>query len=486
MNKIEISNFGPIRNGDIEISPFTVLIGPNGSGKSYTAMMLHSFYGNSGDFNLFVKRIFNRIRHGDTISDKQQQVYDEATQTLKQGNAFRIDKSDISPLWEFVHEEISTKLDDRISSIFSSEKEDLVTIGRRKCRFDVYNNYGKTEISFWSTDDEIQTKKYPDLPDELILLPEGTELSDHDIDVDKNTATIFDIPTDMFNALRLDTMIAALVTENIGIDIEHDSYYLPAARSGLLESHNVLSAGAFEMMSNAGFEPIEVPAFSGEIAEFLKRIDNISDSTEGELSALADTFENNLLDGTIILEEKDERTSPAIKYKQAGNEIPLHQLSTGVSETASLILYTRYLLSEGSTLVIEEPEAHLHPENQLKIAHFLIKLSNAGVRVVVTTHSDFFLQQLSNSIVMSQIDDEIKADSDINDVPSIDPEDVSVHLFEKEDIGPGDIQEYTISKLATNKNEGVSLKEFERVTDNLYNTSFKIDRLLEKTWEENE
>jgi predicted ATPase len=42
--KIEIRDFGPIREGEIEIKPLTIFIGPNNSGKSYGAMLIHSLY----------------------------------------------------------------------------------------------------------------------------------------------------------------------------------------------------------------------------------------------------------------------------------------------------------------------------------------------------------------------------------------------------------------------------------------------------------
>ena len=49
-------------------------------------------------------------------------------------------------------------------------------------------------------------------------------------------------------------------------------------------------------------------------------------------------------------------------------------------------------------LTIDEPEAHLHPEMQVRVASFLATLLSHGVRVVLTTHSDFFVSQFNNMI----------------------------------------------------------------------------------------
>ena len=49
-------------------------------------------------------------------------------------------------------------------------------------------------------------------------------------------------------------------------------------------------------------------------------------------------------------------------------------------------------------LIIEEPEAHLHPAAQTQMAVALTGLVRAGVRVVLTTHSDWLLKEISNLI----------------------------------------------------------------------------------------
>ncbi len=40
--KLQLSNFGPIRRGTIDLKPLTVLIGPNNTGKSVAAMLLYA------------------------------------------------------------------------------------------------------------------------------------------------------------------------------------------------------------------------------------------------------------------------------------------------------------------------------------------------------------------------------------------------------------------------------------------------------------
>ena len=72
--------------------------------------------------------------------------------------------------------------------------------------------------------------------------------------------------------------------------------------------------------------------------------------------------------------------------------------SSSVSELTPLVLFIRYYLSPNDIFIVEEPEAHLHPGAQRKVAGILVELVNAGVNVVITTHSDVILEQISNLI----------------------------------------------------------------------------------------
>lgn len=66
--------------------------------------------------------------------------------------------------------------------------------------------------------------------------------------------------------------------------------------------------------------------------------------------------------------------------------------------------YVRYAAEQGDLLVIDEPEMNLHPENQRKLARFLARLVNSGIRVFVTTHSDYFVREM-NVLMMLKDDD---------------------------------------------------------------------------------
>ncbi len=57
-------------------------------------------------------------------------------------------------------------------------------------------------------------------------------------------------------------------------------------------------------------------------------------------------------------------------------------------------------------LMIDEPEMNLHPKNQRAMARFLASLVNQGIKVVVSTHSDYLVRELNHLTALHKFKDE--------------------------------------------------------------------------------
>jgi len=77
------------------------------------------------------------------------------------------------------------------------------------------------------------------------------------------------------------------------------------------------------------------------------------------------------------------------------------------------ILVAGLIAQEGDVLIIENPEAHLHPQGQSMIAKFLATVAMSGVQVFIETHSEHILNSIR--VLMRQ--------------ETLTPEDVSVKYF---------------------------------------------------------
>ena len=52
--------------------------------------------------------------------------------------------------------------------------------------------------------------------------------------------------------------------------------------------------------------------------------------------------------------------------------------------------------------MIDEPELNLHPSNQRKLARLLARLVNCGVKVFMTTHSDYIVKEINTLLLLKQ------------------------------------------------------------------------------------
>lgn len=69
------------------------------------------------------------------------------------------------------------------------------------------------------------------------------------------------------------------------------------------------------------------------------------------------------------------------------------------------IIVAGLLARKGQTLIIDSPEAHLHPMGQSRIGRFLATVANSGVQVIIETHSDHLL----NGVRLAVRDKELRS-----------------------------------------------------------------------------
>jgi len=84
--------------------------------------------------------------------------------------------------------------------------------------------------------------------------------------------------------------------------------------------------------------------------------------------------------------------------KYDDTKIDISQVGFGVSQMFPIIL-EGLRMKKGSTLLLEQPEIHLHPNLQMKMADYFISLALSGKRVMAETHSDHIINRLVRRIV---------------------------------------------------------------------------------------
>ena len=178
-------------------------------------------------------------------------------------------------------------------------------------------------------------------------------------------------------------------------------------------------------------------------------------------------LESHILEGKIDI-VSSQNGYPEIKFqpKEIGQSISATGTSSMVSELAPLVLYLRGYVQPGDTLIIEEPEAHLHPGAQADMAVILARLVRAGVKVIITTHSDWLLEEIGNLILEGLIEDK-------TDGPAswLLPEEVGAWHFQKEK---------PVKEIEFHSRKGFSPKDYQDVAEGLYNRSVNLQQKYEK------
>ena len=255
------------------------------------------------------------------------------------------------------------------------------------------------------------------------------------------------------------------------------AHYLPADRTGVMHSHQVVVGALIQSASTAGIRPAaNMPTLSGVLADFLQQLINIGAEDPRRSSQLVKQFEENLLAGAVRVETYGANY-PSFLYRPHGweEDLPLMRTSSMVSELAPVVLYLRHVVQRGDVLIVEEPEAHLHPAMQAAFARELARLVHLGVRVVLTTHSEWLLEQIGNLVRLSALPKGRRSGIGGAEV-ALEPNQVGAWLFKPSQRPRGSI----VQEVKPDPETGLFPTDFEDVSIALYNDGTEIYNRLQE------
>lgn len=171
--------------------------------------------------------------------------------------------------------------------------------------------------------------------------------------------------------------------------------YIPAARTGIM-----LALPSLVSQSLGSTRQADATGLPKPLSSFLSRMTERSVSIRARSTPVRDRLQERLLRGQI---SAPKESVSDFRYTPEGMEValPLHATSSMITELAPFMVA---LQNEAGThhFIFEEPEAHLHLEAQREMARIIARLVAAGTPVTLTTHSDTFLQQINNLMVLAE------------------------------------------------------------------------------------
>jgi len=402
--KLTVKNFGPIKSAKVDVKPLTVFVGPSNTGKSYLAMLIYitakalKSLDRRFIWHIFIRAFGNKEPIQKSLIDNDGLLEEAFAGCLKFIREQWADEGIrcFGEEWQNIIE----KNGDAVSVVISSDNNkvtlDLLPTKTEQSRFSVamVTKIRKKILSeFKGNDERIKMVYETDLAD--FVQHEMLKLINFPLDISESGDSRHDLRKRHANDYA-------------------NPHYLPAVRGGLMQSHRILVSTLIDRAPVIGLTgATEIIPFTGVLADFLQKLLMISGDHSGlltyrqrrryhveEISDLSEKIEHEIMHGEIRIKKLVTRY-PDFRYRfidknSRKRDISLMHASSSVSELTPLVLFIRYYLSPNDIFIVEEPEAHLHPGSQREIAGILIELVNAGVNVVITTHSDVILEQVSN------------------------------------------------------------------------------------------
>ena len=368
--RFRLENAGPIKEGEVEIGDITVIAGGNNSGKSHiayatwfaqAALLDHRISGEPFEWGDTPEEAVGKILH-DNID-----ALDIKTDTPIVG--------DLAPLFgsfAYLYPDSSISMDTP-EGLGTRIKDEIRAISQ-----DVRGDYNHKKSSLdWMTFLSHYFNRFN--PDSKALL----------IEYQKNRAK------DSINQEFVEDLLMRCYKKCVFPD-RH--YLLTSERSAAIAYNRYINGYSRMPQANLKLtEPVRynIQWFVSEMYGYQGAEVNPWFEKTG-----ADEIFTSIIGGKLQLVDGVIKFVPTEWVGESETPLPFEVLSASQRNIATVYFCLKYMVGENDFLIIDEPESYLHPENQRRLTQILAIAANIGIRIMITTHSDYILNELSLLIMM--------------------------------------------------------------------------------------
>lgn len=416
---MRIQNLGPIKDAVIDLNNFNIFIGENGTGKTIAAYAIYSFA-------YWLKQIY--IPHIFSEEDIKNMI---------QGENYSIEEDKLK---DYFYEKIPDAFNEINPKYFEAffqnqgifTDESLISVDKYDVKAFLIPNIRKHGWYFsWSYIGGITQTDADASPIDSNVNNNGQLYNEILSSYDSNSKTIE--TTFLVSGIgtmsqlqlknrkdQLDSLIKNLGIEkatnfvNQGVKnilFDCDYIYLPAERIGINVFRPYLNLTRLnkgtQNMENSNQNGLE--NYAQPIESYITFLNNKLKETESASyndllfsnSKKIREYTHQLVPGNF--EYDLEKDTLHYQLPQSKDKVDFELLSSSLKSIFGLDLFIKHN-KIGDWLFCDEPEMNLHPKNQAVVAKLLYEVAKSGYKLLISTHSDYFVKTIINCGLRDMID----------------------------------------------------------------------------------
>ena len=386
--KIKVKNLGVLRQAEFSLGDFTIICGENNIGKTYATYALYGF------LNTWRERL-------DFLEVSL--IPDKVMSDLRKNGITRINPLDYIHEAEKILNAICIQYTSSLSHVFAAPKEKFQDT-HFQASLDGNPLSGPIKpIPFKHRMGALNRQLFS------LSIEEGSEELEVSLLMDMEKART----PPGFLERRIKVAISEIIFEIIFGPLFPNPFIVSAERTGTAIFRKELNFARNRLLKEISqadeqLDPRELVRKSYEgypspveaNAEFVRRLEVIVK----EKSFLAEKHPEMLDRFADIIGGEYKMIRGELYFIPKGKRIRLsmHESASAVRSMLDIGFYLRHVAKRGDLLMVDEPELSLHPENQRRIARLFARLVNLGIKVFITTHSDYIVKELNTLIMLSQ------------------------------------------------------------------------------------
>lgn len=450
---MKIRDFGPIKKASISLRPLTVFIGPDNTGKSYAARLAHSIIAAGGAARMHSRPPAGTRGEAGRLEKLAGEVR-RALADLRPGEPADCPPALASQIWRSCRRIFAERVRGEIERNFETPLSGLARLDSG--RFFAALGGGGRAITCGSRGVRLSRMPAPRIRLEVARSARPGAVRVARLGGGALGCTVHRGLAKESNLPALRRACGELEREVLRASIPSlpaASRFFPSGRAGMPPA-----PGAMPQDRPAG-----APRPQGADSDFVPHTAGTR-PRPGQYRALGEMIERDVIGGRVGIEVPAGGVAPEMVYRsRPGPVLPVRLASSAVSGLAPLTMHLKHGCRRSDMLVIEEPEAHLHPRSQRLLGRHIVRLVKSGVSVMVTTHSAILLEVFSQCLQASELSPKSRKRVLGGEDVYLDEDEVAPHRFLTEQGGAA-----VVERIPMSADEGISQEEFIEV-DHLMN-----------------